>query len=60
MYILFKKFLNSLQAVIDSKVKENTWIDSKVPVPNNVLPLTQKIESGEIGTQNINLTGRHW
>jgi hypothetical protein len=28
-------------------------------VPNNVLPITQEIESGQIGTQNINLTGRY-
>ena len=27
-------------------------------VPNNILPIT-KIESGKIGTQNINLTGRY-
>ena len=54
-----QKFLNSLQAVIDSKVSENTWIDSMQFVPNNVLPITQEIESGDIGTQNINLTGRY-
>jgi len=54
-----QKFLNSLQAVIDPKVSENTWIDSMQFVPNNVLPITQEIESGQIGTQNINLTGRY-
>ena len=54
-----QKFLNSLQAVIDPKVSENTWIDSMQFIPNNVLPITQEIESGQIGTQNINLTGRY-
>jgi type IV pilus assembly protein PilM len=54
-----QKFLNSLQAVIDPKVSENTWIDSMQFIPNNVLPITQQIESGQIGTQNINLTGRY-
>lgn len=53
-----QKFLNSLQAVIDPKVSENTWIDSMQFVPNH-LPITQEIESGQIGTQNINLTGRY-
>ena len=54
-----QKFLNSLQAVIDPKVSENTWVDSMQFVPNNTLPITQEIESGKIGTQNINLTGRY-
>jgi len=54
-----QKFLNSLQSVIDPNVSENTWIDSMQFVPNNFLPTTQEIESGKIGTQNINLTGRY-
>jgi hypothetical protein len=54
-----QKFLNSLQSVIDPNVSENTWIDSMQFVPNNFLPTTQEIESGKIGTQNVNLTGRY-
>ena len=54
-----QKFLNSLQTVIDPNVSENTWIDSMQFVSNNFLPITQEKESGEIGTQNINLTGRY-
>ena len=54
-----QKFLNSLQAVIDSKVSENTWVDSMQFVPNNTLPINQEVKSGEIGTQNISLTGRY-
>jgi len=54
-----QKFLNSLQTVIDPKVSENTWIDSMQFISNNVLPITQEIELGEIGTQSVNLTGRY-
>lgn len=54
-----QKFLNSLEIVIDPKVSENTWIDTMQFVPNIKLSTYDEIGSAEIGTQNINITGRY-